>query len=244
MARVLLDFDGTLAHSPGRWRQCVVDVLDDLVPGHGVSIDEVRPHLRGGFPWHRPDEPHLHLDTPDAWWEALGPLLTRTFEGCGVDPQRVPDSVAAMRVSYCDPARFHLYPDTIESLELLRSAGHVPVILSNHVPELPAIVDGLGVAALVDDLFTSASIGYEKPHPEAFRTALAGADPAESWMIGDNPDADVAGAERSGLRAILVRHPDGERELIGAVDRIVRSGSGHASGRGTAAHVPGSDERG
>jgi FMN phosphatase YigB (HAD superfamily) len=29
-------------------------------------------------------------------------------------------------------------------------------------------------------------------------------------MIGDNPDADIAGARRCGLRAILVRkpHPD------------------------------------
>jgi putative hydrolase of the HAD superfamily len=56
VARVLLDFDGTLAH-PRRWSQCVVDVLDDLWPGHGLTVEDVRPHVRGGFPWHRWDEP-------------------------------------------------------------------------------------------------------------------------------------------------------------------------------------------
>jgi putative hydrolase of the HAD superfamily len=54
--------------------------------------------------------------------------------------------------------------------------------------------------------FSSASIGYEKPHPAIFRRALA-AIPAAGpvWMIGDNPVADVAGAEALGLPAILVR---------------------------------------
>jgi putative hydrolase of the HAD superfamily len=221
MARVLLDFDGTLAHSPGRWSQCLVDVLDDLTPGHRVTIDDVRPHLRDGFPWHRPQEPHLHLDSPAAWWDALAPMLARAFGACGIAPDLLDPAVAAVRTSYCDPVRFEVYPDTIEALGLLRSAGHVPVIVSNHVPELPTIVDALGLSPLVQGVFTSAAIGYEKPNPEAFRVGLAGAEPHGSWMVGDNPEADVVGAERAGIRAILVRHPDGERDLLTAARRIV-----------------------
>jgi putative hydrolase of the HAD superfamily len=220
MARVLLDFDGTLAR-PRRWSQCIVEVLDAVTPGHTMTIDDVRPHLRQVFPWHRPGEPHPHLTSPDVWWDALGPLLTRAFRACGVGAGLVGQAVAAVRASYCDPSRFELFPDTVESLDLLRSDGHEVVILSNHVPELPAIVDGLGLGRLVDDVFTSAAMGYEKPHAEAFRIGLSGADPTESWMIGDNPEADVAGAARVGLRAILVRHADGERDLLAAVRCIV-----------------------
>jgi FMN phosphatase YigB (HAD superfamily) len=38
-------------------------------------------------------------------------------------------------------------------------------------------------------------------------------------MIGDNPEADVSGAERVGMHAILVRRP-GHPDLIGATERI------------------------
>lgn len=64
----------------------------------------------------------------------------------------------------------------------------------------------MGLAELVDVVHTSATTGYEKPHPEAFRHALcANGNPDEVWMVGDNPTADVAGAEAAGIRAILVR---------------------------------------
>ncbi|HVS84245.1 MAG TPA: HAD hydrolase-like protein, partial [Gaiellaceae bacterium] len=42
---------------------------------------------------------------------------------------------------------------------------------------------------------------------EAFRLALrACGDPAEVWMVGDNPIADIEGAEAVGIRAIRVRN--------------------------------------
>ena len=81
------------------------------------------------------------------------------------------------------------------------------MILSNHVPELPSIVDGVGLGPLIDRVFSSAVTGYEKPHPESHRVALGGDPPGECFMVGDNIDSDVLGAEELGLRAILVRDP-------------------------------------
>ena len=81
------------------------------------------------------------------------------------------------------------------------------MILSNHVPELPSIVDGVGLGPLIDRVFSSAVTGYEKPHPESHRVALGGDPPGECFMVGDNIDSDVLGAEEVGLRAILVRDP-------------------------------------
>ena len=218
----MLDFDGTLVR-PRRWSQCLVDVFDELAPGHAVTIEDVRPYLRGGFPWHRHDEPHPHLDTTDAWWWTLDPWLTRAFEGCGLDPALVPQAVDAVRSSYCDPARFQLYPDTLDALRMLRCGGYEAVVLSNHVPELPDLVEALGLVDLITEVHTSAVTGYEKPHPEAFRIGLGGTDPAEAWMVGDNPEADVAGAERAGIPSILVRRP-GHPDLLEAVRQVVAEG--------------------
>lgn len=79
-------------------------------------------------------------------------------------------------------------------------------MLSNHVPELDAIVAQLGLAPLLDAVVNSAVTGYEKPQPDAFAIARrAAGDPSEIWMVGDNPKADVEGARAAGIPAILVR---------------------------------------
>jgi 4-nitrophenyl phosphatase len=59
-----------------------------------------------------------------------------------------------------------------------------------------AIAEATGVAPMV--------IG--KPEPAMFAAILesAGVEPAEALVIGDNPDSDIVGAHRSGIRSVLV----------------------------------------
>jgi putative hydrolase of the HAD superfamily len=50
-----------------------------------------------------------------------------------------------------------------------------------------------------------------KPHPEAFRAALAAlgvTDPGRAVFVGDRPFDDIHGARRSGLRPVLRRSAD------------------------------------
>ena len=168
----------------------------------------IRRHLRGGFPWDAPELDHLQLSTPDLWWDSLAPFLRRSLEAVGVPDDLSDAAVKKLRSSYCNPMCFQLYPDSTEALTRLKEAGWRLVILSNHVPELPFITEGLGLSPLVDDVFTSGLTGYEKPNPAAFQIALGDARPGECFMVGDNPQADILGALRAGLRGILVRNED------------------------------------
>jgi putative hydrolase of the HAD superfamily len=205
VGKVLLDFDGTLAHRPGMWSGCLLDVLDEIAPGHGLAVADLRPGLSRGFPWDDHEVDHRHLATPDLWWAELEPLFHRILLSAGVPPSVVPTAVSRVRSHYCDPTRFSLFADTVDALGRLKNGGWSLVILSNHVPELPSIVDGLGLRPLIDEVFTSGATGYEKPHPEAFALALGEESPSRCFMVGDNPEADVLGAERIGLPGILVR---------------------------------------
>ena len=64
-----------------------------------------------------------------------------------------------------------------------------------------------GLDSYFDFCFSSGVTGYEKPNPKAFRHALQViGHPRDVWVIGDNADADVRGAESAGIRAILVRN--------------------------------------
>ena len=217
MRAVLWDFDGTLAYRDGMWSGALLAALDAACPGHGVTREALRPGLRDGFPWHRPSVGHSH--TPDGWWEALRPLLAGACVGAGVCSEDAERAAAALRSVYLDPAGWSVYPDVEPAFALL--AGWRHVIVSNHVPELPELVSALGLR--VDAVVTSAVVGWEKPHPEIYRAALsaAGVGVADAWMVGDNPDADVAGAAGAGLRGVLVR---GEGVgLVEAAELILRS---------------------
>ena len=46
-----------------------------------------------------------------------------------------------------------------------------------------------------------------KPSPAYFEAALEAldAEPELTWMVGDDLDADIAGAQRYGLKTVLVR---------------------------------------
>lgn len=66
-----------------------------------------------------------------------------------------------------------------------------------------------GVLHLLDGAVYSSEIDHAKPHPEAFAAALSAVgvtDPARAVYVGDRPYEDVHGAQRAGMRAVLVPH--------------------------------------
>ncbi len=68
-----------------------------------------------------------------------------------------------------------------------------------------------GVLDLIDGAVYSSEIGHAKPHREAFGAAVAavGATDAERCVyVGDRAYEDIHGAQRAGLRAVLVPHSD------------------------------------
>jgi putative hydrolase of the HAD superfamily len=222
-ALVFWDFDGTLAVREGMWRGSLIEALSAVVPDHVVHADEVAEGLRDSFPWHRPDIEHCHLDTADAWWAELEPVFERAYTRVGIAPQLAARAASLVRERYCDPSRFTVFPDVRPALDRLAQEGWRHVIVSNHVPELPEIVDGLGLGDVIDTVVTSAHTGYEKPNPKMFVEALrlAGA-PGEIWMVGDSPRADIAGAEAVGIRSILVRNADTDAAPLTLYDAATR----------------------
>jgi HAD superfamily hydrolase (TIGR01509 family) len=64
-----------------------------------------------------------------------------------------------------------------------------------------------GIDRLADAVCISEEVGVSKPDPLIFRTAAqrAGATLEGAWMIGDNLDADIAGARGVGARSVWVK---------------------------------------
>jgi putative hydrolase of the HAD superfamily len=217
---IFWDFDGTLVPFTS-WRSAVIDVLNESDPGHSVDPEHIRPFLRDGFPWHKPEEPHHHLSHPDKWWQALEPVFIRCYQGVGYSGERAAALAGQVRKQMTKPQRYTLYEDTIPVLAALKEKDWRHVILSNHMPELPDIVRALGLSPYIDFCITSADTGYEKPNLRAFRNALSiVGNPETAWMVGDNIVSDIKGAEAAGIPAILVHASPAEEAKYHAIDLV------------------------
>jgi putative hydrolase of the HAD superfamily len=211
MKYLIWDFSGTMGYRRGgSWSAVLQEILAREMPGFEVETDRIGAFLQEGFPWHQPEKPHPELSTSEAWWDSLDPIFTRAFmAGTGLD-QLTAHRLAKMVRQVCpERSAWKLYDDTIKVLALLSKEGWIHITLTNHIPELPAIFNYLGLSSHFAALFNSAQTGYEKPHPQAFRQVLAwAAKPEALWMIGDNYAVDIIGAEAQGIPGILVRKTD------------------------------------
>src|SRR5258705_269778 len=78
-----------------------------------------------------------------------------------------------------------------------------------------AILERKGLLRFFGTVVASTAVGRAKPDPRIFEYALheIGAQAAEAWHVGDDPDADAIGAAQAGLQALLLDPHDLYRAL-------------------------------
>ncbi|MFL6103291.1 MAG: HAD family hydrolase [Actinomycetes bacterium] len=150
------------------------------------------------------------------------------------DGMRVAEALFA---AFSDPAGYRLFDDARPALEALAGRGLKLGVVSNFEPWLEDVLALEGVDHLFAAVAISGKLGVAKPDPEIFLAALteAGADPAATVHVGDQPGNDVAAARAVGITPVLIdrfaRHPDPDgvhrvEDLLG----LVRLLNGHGSG--------------
>jgi len=166
-----------------------------------------RPFIKEGFPWHSPEIHHSDTVVSNQWWSKMSSFFSSVFQQVlKIDEFEAAKYARWVRMTYLDTQRWRLTNDAIPALNELTELGWQHYILTNHVPELSLILQGLLRKNYFLQVICSAETGYEKPHPEAFKSVLnLIPEGATIWMIGDNYQADVIGAKQVGIPAILVR---------------------------------------
>ena len=100
-------------------------------------------------------------------------------------------------------------------------------VVSNfdYAPTCRAILDREGIAPLFETVVISDEVGWRKPKPVIFETALdrMGLRPAEALFVGDRADIDVIGAHGVGMPTVWInREASGLPEDIQAPDFEIR----------------------
>ncbi|WP_152051961.1 HAD family hydrolase [Tautonia marina] len=99
------------------------------------------------------------------------------------------------------------FADVAPALRCLNAVGLSLRVGSNFDGRLRGVLRGIPeVAELADAVLISSEVGYRKPHPSFYQAVCEGLamPPHRVLSVGDDPENDVAGAGRAGLRAVLV----------------------------------------
>jgi putative hydrolase of the HAD superfamily len=118
-------------------------------------------------------------------------------------------------------------PDVPALLRELRRRGIKVGVLSNTMWPRSAheqIFVRDEVFELIDGAVYSSEIDWVKPHPEAFRAAMAAlgeTDPVACVFVGDRPYDDIHGAKSAGMRAVLIANSDVPRYEDAAPDAVI-----------------------
>ena len=209
---IFWDFDGTLVHSNSLWSSSVFKAIGGDSNRYGITFAGVRPYMKMGFPWHEHERDLRHL-TDGTWWDYMFSFITSVYLKLGVEKEEAGQAARKVRGYILDSANYVVYDDAFSTLEKCAALGYKNYILSNNYPELEEIVEKLGFSPYFDGIIVSGKIGYDKPRKELFDYALnLAGNPDIAYMIGDNPFADVEGANRSGMISVLVHCEDSGNE--------------------------------
>jgi putative hydrolase of the HAD superfamily len=149
------------------------------------------------------------------------------LEHLGVEPAFPPDVLDALEEAYGGAAVLHppvLVAGAGEVVSDLRAMGLSVGVVSNtgRTPgrHLRRILDRLGLSARIDGMVFSNEIGHCKPRPAIFENLRhqLGCRFDEMVFVGDNPFADVWGAQQCGMTAVHFS-PETRGMAVGAATR-------------------------
>jgi putative hydrolase of the HAD superfamily len=203
---VLLDAMGTLVRL-----EPPVPRLRAALGARGIAVDDA-----GAARAMRAEIAHYraHHDTAGTR-EGLDRLRRACAEVVRAELARPETEAEAVHDALLEAIAFSPYPEVPAALRALRELGCRLVVVSNWDVSLHDVLRSTGLAGQVDAAVTSAEHGAAKPDPALFLHALtlAGAGPEDALHAGDDLEADVAGAQSAGIRAVLVARdgpaPDG-----------------------------------
>jgi putative hydrolase of the HAD superfamily len=106
-------------------------------------------------------------------------------------------------------ANCQLFPEVKEFILDLKSAGVTTAIITDLTAQIQfRKIIYLGLDTYFDYVVTSEEAGIDKPDKAPFEIALKKLQvpPEEMWMIGDNPNADIAGAAQFNMLTLQKKH--------------------------------------
>lgn len=198
---VLFDLDDTLLHftagQPDFWRLAIERFLPER--GDHAALLAALERASSDF-WGEPER---------AFWgrqnmiEARRRVARAALGALGVERsscERIADEMTEQKEAQMRPVA-----GALETLATLRERGHRLALLTNGCSTFQRRkLARFRLEPLFELILVEGELGYGKPDRRVFESALGhfGARATEACMIGDNLEADIAGAQALGIAAV------------------------------------------
>jgi putative hydrolase of the HAD superfamily len=145
-------------------------------------------------------------------------LRSKRFE-LTLKEKKVKDPVLAARIGeeYLSQSvlKTNLFPNTLEILDYLKPQYNLYILTNGFRETQFKKLANCGLDVYFDEVFTSETIGYNKPHVKIFEWAITAvnAKKNECIMIGDDQKVDIEGARRFGMDTVFF-NPNKESPIV------------------------------
>ena len=237
---VLLDLDDTILDDSGSASSCWLEScrahherLGTVDPNEAFeAIERVREWYWSDPERHRVGRLDLAAARREVAHLALKEVSLDNEELAGL----IGDTYHDLRDALLQP-----FDEAIETVEWLRASGCRLALLTNGSARMQrSKIDRFDLAGHFDTILIEGEVGFGKPDPRVYKRALELLDvvPADTWMVGDNLEWDVAEPQRQGIYGIWIDvrgsglpqgHPVRPDRII---RRLVELRDSHGGGRG------------
>lgn len=204
---LFFDAGGTLLDMSPPSYETVHEALSRL--GIECSVEQVRDAIYKAERVFDSDVATLQGTDEEAFWLKYDSFVLREVGFEGDVAEVVRELSKTFDETYSDPKNWMDYPDAKPTLEELGKRDLFLGMISNATPFLREVMDELDLTKYFDDIVVSSELGVRKPAREIFWAAAknAKAQPNRCLYVGDRLAADIVGARKAGMNAILLdRH--------------------------------------
>lgn len=210
---VFFDLDGTLwslGSAPADWSEITA-----------LQAAEIAPHL-GRLGLGRLDAPEFVRRFWANWGVAAAQpnptlselsgaeMICATLAAYGIersdgDGERLWEALHNVPFRYFNIGAF---PDAASTVASLSAAGYRLAIVTNRPTPISTLTRELrdqGLPDVFEAIVTSGEVGYQKPHPRVFESAVErmGVQPGEAVVVGDSYENDIVPAARLRMTPVL-----------------------------------------
>ena len=205
-AAILFDLDDTILDEEGivapAWRAICADIAARVPELNQAALLEAISRDRDWY-WSDPERHRVGRTNPV---EASQGIIHRSLKTLGHD---LPALARSAAISYREfrSNRIQLFPGAVKTLVDLNQLGlRLGLITNGNGLVQRGKVDRFGLGNLFHHILIEGEFGCGKPDPRVYRTSMQalGCRPADTWMVGDNFEWEVAVPKTLGLSTIWV----------------------------------------
>lgn len=223
---VLFDLDDTLLDSSAGVARCWSESCAQFAVTACVDHERLLTAINESRDWFWSD-PVRHRRERTDMVGAWSKIAERALRGLNCDVTLA----RAMGVDFAARRRDAeaLFPDALPMLTALVANGfRLGLVTNGDGPIQRSKIARHALAPYFEAIVIEGEFGRGKPDAEVYAHILAqlGAAPAGTWMVGDNLEWDVAGAQRAGMRGAWIDRARSGREPDPRPDHILHDLTG------------------